>query len=159
MDYQQDLADAWLDHFRTHGVKYSFDAEHGIIMFEMRLDKCKISTAKVIIILRESFFTVFTVLPLQCEEQHRSELAILLNRINYTIALGDFEMNADNGEIRFRYSVDTKEYIPGDEMMVRSIAFGLHKIQEWADPVTAILFGLTTADKAFALATGKQPKS
>ncbi len=153
MDYQQDVADAWREHFDSHNVKYQFDEEHGLLMFEMRVDKCKISTVKVIIALRESFFTVFTILPLQCEEDKRAELAQLLNRINYTVALGNFEMNADNGELRFRYSVDTKEYVPGDETMVRSIAYGLHKIREWSDPITAILFGLTTADKAVQLVT------
>ena len=158
MNYPQDIADAWKDHFQEHNVKYQFDEQNGVFLIGMQLSDCKFPTATVLIVLREQFYTVLTVLPLVCEEAKRKEMADLLNRINSIMAIGNFEMTMDQGQIRYRYAVDTAEFIPGDETMTHSIAFGISQIKMWADPITAILFGLTDAEKAFAMKAPQNSK-
>ncbi len=50
----------------------------------------------------EDGFTVYTVFPVKAPEEKRGAVAAFLTRANYGLILGSFELDFDDGEIRFK---------------------------------------------------------
>ena len=51
-------------------------------------------------------FIFYSVVPFLADEETRSEVAEFITRANYGLILGNFEMDFDDGEIRFKSSID-----------------------------------------------------
>ena len=51
---------------------------------------------------------VYSICPVRCAEAQRENLAIFLTLANYGLIIGNFEMNWDNGELRYKTSVDVE---------------------------------------------------
>ena len=47
-------------------------------------------------------FNFYSCVPVKCPESRRKECAELLNHLNCNLGFGNFEMDSDDGEIRFR---------------------------------------------------------
>jgi hypothetical protein len=52
----------------------------------------------------------YSICPLRVPEAKRSLLAELLTRANYGLAMGNFELDYDDGEIRFKTSIDVEDF-------------------------------------------------
>lgn len=51
---------------------------------------------------------VYSLLPDSVPEAQRSDLALMLTQINYGLIVGNFEMDLDDGEIRYKTSLDVE---------------------------------------------------
>lgn len=54
----------------------------------------------------------YSVAPFFVPEQRRPDAAVLLTRINYGLSFGNFEMDWEDGEVRYKTGVD----VEGDEL-------------------------------------------
>jgi hypothetical protein len=54
------------------------------------------------------YISVYSVLPAFVPEAHRATALIGINNLNYDFAIGSFEMDTTDGELRFRASVDVE---------------------------------------------------
>jgi len=50
----------------------------------------------------------YSIFPEQVPEEKRSNISELLTKINYTLTVGNFEMDFTDGEVRFRTSLDVE---------------------------------------------------
>lgn len=67
-------------------------------------------------------FVFYSVLPINVPEDKRHKLAELITRINYGMVIGNFEMDFDDGEVRYKTSVD----VEGAELtppMIRQLVY------------------------------------
>ena len=56
----------------------------------------------------------YSVAPTMCPEDKRTEMMAFLHRANYGLHVGNFEIDLDDGEIRFKTSID----VEGTELTV-----------------------------------------
>lgn len=56
----------------------------------------------------------YSISPTPAPESKRKVMAEYLTRVNYNMAIGNFEMDMDDGEIRYKTSID----VTGDELTV-----------------------------------------
>jgi hypothetical protein len=83
--------------------------------------------------------------------EHREPVALLLTRINLGLALGAFTLDLDEGQVRFRASVDFAGSEP-DERLIRPLAtMCLAAPERWLAAIVAVATGADVAD-AFAAA-------
>jgi len=64
---------------------------------------------------------VYGVLPGSVDPEHRLDVGAFLAALNYGLSIGNFELDLDDGEVRFRSGID----VEGGELtvaMVRSLA-------------------------------------
>lgn len=54
-------------------------------------------------------FAFFSMYPAAIDEEQRVAVALFLTRANYRMTIGNFEMNVDTGEIRFKTSIDVED--------------------------------------------------
>ncbi len=79
----------------------------------------------------------------------RQAVAELLNRANWTTALGSLELDMDDGEVRHRVSVDVEGGRFGPRMMHNMLAIGLHTAERHHDAVMQVAFGDADPGEAF----------
>lgn len=77
-------------------------------------------------------FVFYTIIPLRVPESQRLEIAELLARINYGLNIGNFEMDMNDGEIRYKTSID----VEGGELAPRMVE-------------TLIAVNISTTDRYF----------
>lgn len=55
---------------------------------------------------KEQMFAVYSIFPFNVPESHRSELLAVLTYMNYDLVLGNLELDVQDGELRFKTSLD-----------------------------------------------------
>jgi hypothetical protein len=71
----------------------------------------------------------------------RQAVAEALSRINARTVIGNFELDFEDGEIRFRASVDVEEGILSEKMVGNMLAFTMNAMERFHDALMRIAFG------------------
>lgn len=88
------------------------------------------TTYKCVIDVREEqcFFLFYSIITdFFVPEHKRTEISILLNRINHELMIGNFEMDSRDGEIRYKTSIDY-EGLNLKNQTIYNIIFGNLKV-------------------------------
>ncbi|HVJ47859.1 YbjN domain-containing protein [Desulfitobacterium sp.] len=83
----------------------------------------------------------------------RIEICNFMNRINYELANGNFEMDMDDGEIRFRTYLDLANTEPSQEQMMNLIWNGSQSFDTYYPGVEKIVHEEFSAEEAMAICT------
>jgi hypothetical protein len=94
---------------------------------------------------------VYSVMPDRVPEERRTAVALLLARVNYGLILGNFEIDLDDGEVRFKASADFGGAEPGEPQLRPLTATALLQFDRWLPSVRAVAGG---EDPAAAFARG-----
>jgi hypothetical protein len=91
---------------------------------------------------------VYSLVPVWVPVERRTDAALYIARANYGLAIGNFEIDLDDGEVRFRTSVDVEgaeisapivdHLFLANVMGVEQYLEGLRSVIEGADPSAAI---------------------
>lgn len=55
---------------------------------------------------KQQIFYFYSYFPINVPEEKRQKMAEFLTRVNYGVRIGNFEMDFEDGEVRFRTSLD-----------------------------------------------------
>jgi len=78
----------------------------------------------------DKIFLFYTVLGLLVPKEKRNNLAILLAKINYGLMIGSFEMDFEDGEIRYKATMPYQENII-DESIVMIISYSISTADQY----------------------------
>jgi hypothetical protein len=88
----------------------------------------------------ECFLFLANFSPLTRDER-RYEVARYITRANWELLLGNFEMDYDNGEVRFRSSVDFTGGELADRTLRRAILTAMGVVEAHAEALSAVIEG------------------
>lgn len=148
MAYSKAICDQIERFLKEDDWKYQLDTQKELIKMGMSLSS-KMKHADIMIDLREDKYFVYYTCPLNTGEDERAEMRELLNRINYSIMFGNFEMDERDGEIRFRYAVDCQDALPSQEVIKGSLYRPLLTLKRYGDAIVQVLMGVATGQEAF----------
>jgi hypothetical protein len=94
---------------------------------------------------------VFSVMPELVEPARRAEVAQYLVDRNYYLTVGAFEMDIDDGEVRFRTSVDATNATFGEALFVNLVSANLSMFGLFQDALRGLATGRLTLDEARGL--------
>jgi hypothetical protein len=94
---------------------------------------------------------IYSVLPDQVPEERREAVALLLARVNYGLILGAFAIDLDDGEVRFRASIDFGGGEPSQALLKPLTATALLQFDRWLPALRGVIGG---EDPAAAFARG-----
>ena len=121
--------------------RYTADQEKGYFSMGCRI---KETSVRVFIDVHESDawnrVVAFSIYPVFVPENRRNTVVDALNRINYQLACGNFEMDPEDGELRFRTTVESGKGLD-DEMFDRVLNGNLSAADRHFAPLMAIAFG------------------
>lgn len=81
----------------------------------------------------------------------RIETCEFMNRVNYELAYGNFEMDMDDGKIRYRTYVDLAGAEPSKEQILNFIWNGAQIFDTYYPGLTQLIEGNCTAEEALAM--------
>jgi hypothetical protein len=96
-------------------------------------------------------FVFYSVCPAKVPEEKRPLLAEFITRANYGLVIGNFEMDYEDGEIRYKSSID----VEGDRLSValarQIVHANVFTMSRYLPGIMALLYGHQSAEEAIAL--------
>lgn len=150
--YSQKIADAVISCITENGwTNYVFDRTRGIIKLKFRVEG-SIDHIRLLLDLHEHFYLAYGCIEMNVNEAYRREAALYLTWVNYRINFGNFEMDMQDGEIRYKYPVDCDNIEPSFEIIDRSIGIPVGMFSRYGDGLLKVMFGMASAEEAYKAA-------
>lgn len=101
-------------------------------------------------------FVFYSVCPVQAPEEKRLILAEFLTAVNYGLVIGNFEMDLDDGEVRYKTSLD----VGGDELsealVKNAVYMNILMMDRYLPGILAVLYGGVSPAEAIAQIEGRE---
>jgi hypothetical protein len=100
-------------------------------------------------------FLFYSVCPVNAPEDRRPAVAEFLTRANYGLFIGNFELDMDDGEIRYKTSID----VEGDRLssaLVQQLAYAnVFTMDRYLPGIMGVIYGPISPDEAIAQVEGE----
>lgn len=81
--------------------------------------------------------------------KYRKEVMEFVTRVNFDMVIGNFELNLDDGLLRFKSGLDFTKVKLSEALIRGAIACAKDAVEEYADALVAVMQGKQTASQAF----------
>jgi hypothetical protein len=89
---------------------------------------------------------IVSAFPAPVPEEHRAAVGEYCNRANFGLAVGNFELDVDGGEVRFRTSVDAEGSTPDAALVRNAVVANVLTMDRYVPGLLAVLEGTSPAD-------------
>lgn len=143
---REKIVEAVRDWLENDDWRYEYDAEYSLIEAGVALDS-KIKSGRVRIIFNEDNYNVYLTVPINGNKDDLGELNKYLAMANYGLRNGNFELDMNDGEIRYKTYVNCAglESLP-EEIIKASIYVGWVMMDRYGDGIAALALGFSDAD-------------
>ena len=98
----------------------------------------------------ESQLTIYSVAPFNVPKEKLADMAEFQARINYGLIIGNFEMDWDDGEIRFKTSLDFKNDRLSDTLLGQLFNANLRNMNLFFPGLEAVIDGIKSPQEIMA---------
>ena len=155
MAYSQPIADMLRELFAVSGINAAFEEKPGCGIFTIRMKlRCRLQTAQMLVLVREDNFSTLTTIPLAADENNRLAVAEYLTRVNFNMRNGNFELNMEDGEIRFKTYVHVGASQPDLGAARLAVMLPFLMLDRFGDGLLEVLFGFKSPREAFEAVEG-----
>ena len=132
------LYDATVAYLTAQGVTVSHDAD-GFASFEVDTQ----TPWRVHVWAREDAaqLLVHSVLPFQVPADRMVDIALFTTRANFGLAIGNFELDMDNGELRYKSSIDVGGQPLTDALLRPLFVANISTTNRYLPGIQAVLAG------------------
>jgi hypothetical protein len=102
-------------------------------------------------------FVFYSIFPVRVPENKMAEIAEFINRANYGMIIGNFEIDYADGEIRYKTSVDVEDVELTDPLLRHLIYANVLTIDKYFPGLMRVLYADVTAEDAIYEVEGEQP--
>ena len=81
----------------------------------------------------------YSVVPFNVPAERRPAMAEFLTRANYGLHIGNFELDLDDGEVRFKTSLDVKGAQLTAQLVDRAVVMNLHATNRYLPGIEALV--------------------
>lgn len=150
MAYSRELANQLKEILDRSNIHASFEESVDAGLFHLRIKlNCRLQNVEMTVIVREDNFSALATLPLAADENSRLAVAEYLTRANYNMRNGNFEMNMNDGVIRFK-AYHHAGGAPLDPKAGRlTVLLPFLMIDRYGNGLIDVLFGLKSPREAF----------
>ena len=107
-------------------------------------------------IVEKDAFVFYAIFPEAVPVERRQAVAELLTRLNYALTIGNFELDFEDGEVRYRASVDVEETELTPELIKPLAAAAVLNMDYYLPGIRAVANAESTPLEAFAALEGTQ---
>lgn len=119
---------------------YSFDEEKGVFSFNLSMSN-KLKTISYRVRVREDCYISYAFCPINADDC-KAEMAEFITRVNYGLRNGNFEMDYNDGEIRYKCFVNCDGTAPGKQIIKDSIYIPASMFKRYGSGIINVLFGV-----------------
>ena len=149
-NYSMELANGVKAFLDEDDWKYSFDKEKGMFRFGLKI-KSRLSQIQYMVRVHEKHITFYGIAPVSPDhedEKMMGQMAEFICKANYGLKNGCFEMDYNDGEIRYKSYVDCDGIIPSQKVIENSIYCIANMYETYAPGIIDILFKDVPAKEA-----------
>lgn len=148
MAYSAEIKAAIEQYLKNDEWHYTFDEEREIIRCGINL-KNRLKECRIIADIDETKYLTLALINLNCDEEHRDELAKFLTMVNYGLLIGNFEMDYNDGEVRYKVATNCKDCIPSQSVVEDSMMIPAVMFEQYGDAILDVMFGVKSAKQAY----------
>lgn len=142
---KEDMVDTVRDYFDSEDLHYEYNAENEIIRsgFSVRGSMGKVD---LFCDFKPHGYLVYAICPIRCKPENLPEFIRYVTMANYALVAGNFEVDVNDGEVRFKFWVPTEgldklsKDIVEDSIMVPCSMMG-----RYGDGLVALALGFSDA--------------
>lgn len=120
--------------------KYIFKEEDHVFLSELSMGNV-IGTIKIFIFIQQDHYTVYTVINSKVEEEHYPTVAEFLHRVNYGLNNGNFEIDYNDGEVRYKAFVNFEDSNISERVVEDSILVGPAMVNRYGKGLLKVMLG------------------
>jgi hypothetical protein len=97
---------------------------------------------------------VYSLIPARVPPDRRTSVAVFLTRANYGLAIGNFELDLDDGEVRYKTSVDVEGTSLDEPLVDHLLLANIVTVGRYLSALESVIAGsdpIAAADRADAL--------
>lgn len=102
-------------------------------------------------------FVFYSLLPINTPPDKREAVAEFITRANYGMIVGNFELNYDDGEVRYKTSVDVGEANLTLPLIKHLVYPNVAMMDQYLPGLMAVIYSDTTPVEAIAKVEGRSP--
>ena len=141
--YSTVIADAIKAFLRDDDWKFFFDEEKGTFRFGLKI-KSKMKHVDYTIIVHETDYTVYATSPVHADDDDAdcmASMAEFITRANYGLRCGNWEMDYNDGEIRYKVYVDVENIELPASIVKHSIYCAASMFERYGDGIIGVIYG------------------
>jgi hypothetical protein len=113
----------------------------GVLRVDFHSDNIPVAEALADVRIEYERFLYFLNFGDRVPPAQRQDVMNFLTRANYGLVIGCFEFNLDNGEVRFRSSIDFTSSELTDTLVRNSIRSSMDAVERYADAIVRVMRG------------------
>jgi len=129
-----------VQHLDERDVRYRANSDAGSVCSDFQGD---VGTYRLIASVDDDgeLFEVYAYSPVRAPEGARPAVAETIARANYGLRLGKFEMDCDDGEVRFQLAHVLSDGILAEEIISRSFSLAMTMLDRYLPAVLSVIYG------------------
>ncbi|PSJ71769.1 hypothetical protein C7N43_37640 [Sphingobacteriales bacterium UPWRP_1] len=104
-------------YLNSRGWNYQLSQQQGHQIFKLQLHG-ENGAISCVIDVQEETVILFTIFPVNAPQEKRHAMAELITRINFKLLLGHFELDFEDGEVRFNLSWHFDDTVPVSDAVI-----------------------------------------
>jgi len=109
----------------------------------------KLKSTNILVSCSENSFTIYSYITLNADEDSRVNVAEYINRANYGLWFGNFEMDVTDGEIRYRVTVDCEDRdFLSESLVMGTMALPMRMFEKYGDGFVKVIYGVQSPEDA-----------
>lgn len=121
----------------------------------MYMEMGDISNIAVYTIVGANTLATYTHFPINIPKNKRAEVSEYLTMVNFGLEIGNFEMDFNDGEVRYKvFTVWEGKLLPSLDMVNEYILVGASMLERYAVPLMKLLYADITPRQAIELVEG-----
>jgi hypothetical protein len=140
------LKDAVIDFFEEQ--KWHFEVQDDISVVATRIGSKLGNWSMLVVAVEEPAGLILSLFPVYAPPARRAECAALLHRLNFSMRFGGFDLDLDDGEIRFRSPITRGADGFTLEGVKEAISYNLKTMEGQFETIMRVLYGKESAKAA-----------
>ena len=148
------IATAVKAYYDSQGWKYDYNEDENVFYMRMSLkvvDGCRVITD----VQNDKTFITYSIFPIKIPVEKRLAMAEYLTRVNYGLIHGNFEMDFEDGEVRYKVTTCCGPIEMDLNSMETVIDCGFYMLDRYGEGILSILYGNVTPEQAIKNIEGK----
>ena len=142
-----ELIDQVRDYLDQNDWNYEYLDMRSAILTGVNL-KCKLQATKLYFLFNDNGFTLYANVSMKADEATRMMAMEFITRANYGTRIGNFELDADDGEIRYKVYVSTRDAESLNmELVEEAIYIVVSMLNRYGDGLMKVLMGFADSAK------------
>lgn len=129
-----------------HNCNFNAASEEFFLSFTTSGEKFPV-TVKIMVDAERNLIRFFSRLSFDIPDEKKLEIAVAVTKINYSLSIGNFNLDIDTGEIYFSYNVSYLESKLGNEAITYIISALLAVVDDYSEKLLMLSKGYLTLEK------------